>query len=429
MTNSETTRRRSNRAIANDLAIRSAAIEEVLRVGVDRVSLRDVGHRAGLTHGATYARYEEVDELLVDLWTSVLHERMTSIVETAMRAATAPSAENVAAAIDKVRNATGEDTCAIHLLLAARRIPTLQEEVAPFVDAYLKRESCESRSVSAPFTRGLTIFAMMISRILSDYHFGRDDQSLDDIADILLDTLVTNPTAAAVVECRSPQSPFILPDGDDLRTQLAAATIQVIAKTGYTNATMSRIARRASCSPGAIYKVFSSKEDLVASTFVTSLQSRWMPLGEFVKFLDEGVLSQYLFDLTSPQNANERNFMVEFGFASTINETIRAAMSAHVEELLSVVPHLENATKDQKALLDNMIQLFSHLSMGAMMLGVAADSFQCANFSQFTEPFRQAILKRVAASWADLCDSLQKYEANRQLPVSPRALAAAFPTE
>ena len=58
--------------IANDAAIRDAAIGEVLRVGVDHVSLRDVGHEAGLTHGATYARYEDVDELLVDLWNSEL---------------------------------------------------------------------------------------------------------------------------------------------------------------------------------------------------------------------------------------------------------------------------------------------------------------------------------------------------------------------
>src|SRR5580698_3548752 len=72
-------RTRSARAIANDAAILDAAIGEVLRVGVDHVSLRDVGHRAGLTHGATYARYEDVDELLVDIWNSVLCERVTNI--------------------------------------------------------------------------------------------------------------------------------------------------------------------------------------------------------------------------------------------------------------------------------------------------------------------------------------------------------------
>ncbi len=74
-------RTRSARAVANDSAIREAAVNEVLRVGVDHVSLRDVGHSAGLTHGATYARYEDVDELLVDLWNSVLRQRAITMFE------------------------------------------------------------------------------------------------------------------------------------------------------------------------------------------------------------------------------------------------------------------------------------------------------------------------------------------------------------
>jgi AcrR family transcriptional regulator len=47
----------------------------LLRVGVDHVSLRDVSARAGLTHGAAYARYEDANELLVDLWISKLQNR------------------------------------------------------------------------------------------------------------------------------------------------------------------------------------------------------------------------------------------------------------------------------------------------------------------------------------------------------------------
>ena len=62
-------RRRSQRALTNDKAILAAAVDEIVRVGVDRVSLRDVGHVAGLTHGATYARYEDVSELLIEVGT------------------------------------------------------------------------------------------------------------------------------------------------------------------------------------------------------------------------------------------------------------------------------------------------------------------------------------------------------------------------
>jgi hypothetical protein len=65
-----------------------------------------------------------------------------------------------------------------------------------------------------------------------------------------------------------------------------------------------------------------------------------------------------------------------------------------------------------------MLVLFSHLSMGASMLGVASDSFQCANFSQFTEPFRKAVLERVDPSWHYLCKHLNWYDATYITPAS-----------
>ena len=82
---------RTARALANDRLIREAGVAEILRVGVDQLSLRDVGQRAGFTHGATYARYEDVDELVVDLWASVLCERATLIMGLCRRAAERPS--------------------------------------------------------------------------------------------------------------------------------------------------------------------------------------------------------------------------------------------------------------------------------------------------------------------------------------------------
>src|SRR5271168_1094263 len=112
-------RTRSARAVANDAAIREAAVSEVLRVGVDHVSLRDVGHRAGLTHGATYARYEDVDELLVDLWNSELVHRATTTFDLCMAAAESPSIASVNALFDVIRNATPADVASVHLLLTA----------------------------------------------------------------------------------------------------------------------------------------------------------------------------------------------------------------------------------------------------------------------------------------------------------------------
>ena len=91
-----TPRARSARALANDAAIRAAGVAEVLRVGVDHLSLRDVGHRAGLTHGATYARYEDVDELLVDLWNSTMLTRAIALYDLCAALVREPSPEHAA---------------------------------------------------------------------------------------------------------------------------------------------------------------------------------------------------------------------------------------------------------------------------------------------------------------------------------------------
>ncbi len=402
-------RRRSERAITNDHAIRSAAVAEVLRVGVDRVSLREVGLRAGLTHGATYARYEDVDELLVDLWNARLRDRVHSMLDAAKTAAEGPSVLSVDRVTDLVRHASAEDVCAIHLLLASRRIPVLYEEVSPFLEANLSEPSGSLLS-DATFTRGRVVFSMIITRVMGDYHFRRDDASLSTISEILLETLSSDPTVLDSIDIREPASPFIMPQGDDLRTQLAAATIQVVGRSGYTNATMSRIARRAACSPGAIYKIFSSKEDLVASAFVSSMKSRWMQLSEFTESLDPGTLAQYFSDISNPANAPERDFLVEFALAAMTNESIEAAMLAHQRELLAVLPHLKLATEEEKSLLGHMIRLFSHLTMGTTMLATLSPSRRVTDYSPFTEPFRVAVLRRVEPSWSQLCKHLVWYD-------------------
>src|SRR5271154_3562428 len=87
------TRRRSTRALINDAAIRDAAIELVLSEGIDAISFRDVGRIAGLTHGALYARFEDVEELLVDLWGEVLSHRAIALFQAAAEASSNPTAE------------------------------------------------------------------------------------------------------------------------------------------------------------------------------------------------------------------------------------------------------------------------------------------------------------------------------------------------
>jgi AcrR family transcriptional regulator len=399
-------RTRSARAIANDTAIRDSAISEVLRVGVDHVSLRDVGHHAGLTHGATYARYEDVDELLVDLWNSVLAKRATALFEMSMTAAESPSVTSVGALFDSIRDTTPADVASVHLLLTARRIPTLNEEVEPFVQSHFQLDSHASERDQALFARGLTLFAMTMMQIFATSQFGWDREYQAILEKLLIATLEVEPSDVAPVTFRPPDDRIILAPADDLKAQLAYATFGVVGKSGYTRATISRIARRANCSPGAIYKLYPSKEDLVIAAFHDLMRARWMKFTNFVDLLDEGALSQLLYSSASEQNAVRQSFTLETALAAAHSDKLRDAVLGQIGELESVVPLLKNVGEDEKKHLRYMIRSIVFVTVGVNFLSTVTDVTRHVDFNQFGEPFRRALLRDVVPTWSQMCQQI-----------------------
>ena len=397
-----TQRARSSRALANDEAIREAGVAEVIRVGVDHVSLRDVGHRAGLTHGATYARYEDVDELLVDLWNSVLCARAISMFELCMTAAEKPELENVGAIVEFMRNASPEDVASIRLLLTARRIPTLHEEVEPFIRNYLEREVCSSPEVSATHTRGITVFAMMMVQVIADAQFGQDEAYQAVLKRLLHETLTTDPNDVGEVQLHDRNDGIVLAPGDDLRTELAHATFGVVGKSGYTRATISRIARRANCSPGAIYKLYPSKEDLVIAAFNDLMRARWMRVSNFVDVLEEGSITQLLYSATSSSDSVRQSFTLETALAASQSERLRLAIFSQLSELQALIPLLTNISDDERDRLGYLVRSIMFITVGVTFLSTVVTSMQCTNFNQFAEPFRRAVLKDGVPTWSEM---------------------------
>lgn len=399
-------RARSARAVANDQAIRDAAIDEILRVGVDHVSLRDVGHRAGLTHGATYARYEDVDELLVDLWNSVLCARAIALFELCMSAAREPSTSSVGVLFVFMRDARPADVACIHLLLTARRIPTLHEEVEPFIHNYVERASDHGAGEPSIFIRGRTLFAMMMIQIFANARFGPDHDYHAVLEKLLLETLETDPESIVEVAVHSPDERIISVPDDDLRAQLAFATFGVVGKSGYTHATISRIARRANCSPGAIYKLYPSKEDLVIAAFNDLMRARWMRASNFIDVLEEGSITQLLYSSASPENRVRSHFTLETALAAAHSERLQLAIISQVGELESVIPLLRNISDDEKRRLRYLIRSITFMTVGVTFMSTVTDSMQSTSLNQFAEPFRRAILKDCVPTWSEMCHQI-----------------------
>ncbi|HEY1825674.1 MAG TPA: TetR/AcrR family transcriptional regulator [Acidimicrobiales bacterium] len=405
MTRSQRTR--SARAIANDAAILDAAINEVLRVGVDHVSLRDVGHRAGLTHGATYARYEDVDELLVDLWNSALVQRASATFDLCMAAAQSPSARSVRELFEVVRDASPADVASVHLLLTARRIPTLNEEVEPFILTRFDFDPEASERDKAVFARGLTLFAMTMMQIFSVSQFGWDRDFQEALERLVAETLIVDPESVTPVALLESDDRVVMAPGDDLKAQLAYATFGVVGKSGYTRATISRIARRANCSPGAIYKLYPSKEDLVIAAFHDLMRARWMKVANFVDILEEGSLAQLLHASASVHNAVRQNFTLETTLAGAHNDKLRAAVLGQIAELEAIGP-LINVSDEETDGLRYLVRSVVFLTVGVNFLSTVTNVTRRVDFNQFTEPFRRALLADAVPSWPHICQQILK---------------------
>jgi AcrR family transcriptional regulator len=397
-------RTRSARALANDVAIRDAAIEAILHNGVDRLSLRDVGHQAGLTHGATYARYEDVDELLVDLWNSTLARRAASMFELSLTAAGEPNADTVGAIFEFLRDAQASDVAAVHVLLVARRIPILHEEVVPFIHNYLERDAPDA---DGTYARALTLFGILIVHVIGNPQFNWSDEYHSRLEKIVLATLQTRTTNADPVELNSADDRLIPEPSESLKSQLAYATFGVVGKSGYIRATITRIARRAACSPGAIYKLYPSKEDLVIAAYRDIMRTPWLRAAHFVDILDEGSLTQLLFASASVQNEVRQSFTMETTLASTHSDKIRLAVVNQFRELEDAVRALAGLSEDEIESLRFLIRAVTNMAVGVSWLATITPRTRDTDFNQFAEPFCLAVLNDELPNWTHISQQIR----------------------
>jgi AcrR family transcriptional regulator len=398
-------RRRSSRALINDASIREAAIQLILSTGIDAISFRDVGREAGLTHGALYARFEDVEELLVDLWAESLSQRVVAMFEVARDAAAHPNEESVDALLDFVRNAEAADVAAVQVLLMSRRFVVLFEEVEVFIHDYLEAPAEFSHAVQS---RALALFSLVAVKIFSNSEFGLNRDRLAFLQPVLLDALKTDPEEVLEVPLTEPDDRVIALPKNDLRSQLAYYTFNAVGRSGYTRATISRISRRASCSPGAIYKLYPSKEDLVIAAIRNIMRAPWITVTSLAEILNEGTLAQLLYAGASEQNVTRKNFVLEMTMASAHNEKLRSALGAQLQLIDNVGPLIADISDEERTHLQYMIREIVLLVLGVSFVSTVTTAVQEMDFNQFAEPFRRSLLDCCFPSWPEISRQLKE---------------------
>jgi AcrR family transcriptional regulator len=397
-------RRRSSKALVNDQIIRLSAVDEIVRVGVDRLSLRDVGRVAGLSHGAAYARYEDVDELLVDVWNTTLRERLVAMSRLSQTAAAHPSADSVGELFEFLRRADARDRAAIEVILVSRRIPVLSEETEILVRDYL--EPGEGSPDAS--TRAVVLFGFMMAIILADAQFGPDVEYQSALEKLLIEALgATAPGCAGEGTHGQAPEPISSNDQDsfsldqDLKSKLARATYDVVGKSGYLRATASRIARRSNCSPGAIYKFHRSKEDLIIGAFEDLMETRRKGAFDLARILSEGQLTNILNCEVSNESELRRNFTLEMALAAAHSDAMRSTVWRQLLGCDLQEPEMIEIDESQDQRRRYANRMIATIVVATGWLATISCATASRDMNSFAEPLRRGLVNQWFPDGAD----------------------------
>lgn len=269
-------RRTRGSGVARESALVDAALEEIVAVGPDRLTMVGVARRAGVTTGALYPRFESPTELAVRVWEDRAWPALERHLDGALLEVGGTTMTATAA---RLVSPPDELVVAAELLVVAGRDPALREVVGPRVHDWLTRHGGTVGFYDSPSV-ALVSLAVLVTGPLAIALTGevpdRDwARGLAGFGGALFTDLM--PRARGRVAPATLD--FAVPSTDDpLRDALIAAAVDVVVEVGFERATVARLARRSAYSTQAIYLRHPTK----AALFVDVVESALFPMMRFV---------------------------------------------------------------------------------------------------------------------------------------------------
>ena len=266
--------KQSQKSRETDLKVAQSAASAVRTVGVDQMALTRVAADAGFSSGVIYARCDDRSELVVLAWEKCFWPMLSEIISLLLETVMTKSDANVGKIGELFQTASAHDAVpdigsAMEVIISSRRDEVISEvvqrDIIGLLDDHGVGPSTDGADRQAAVSAISTLFgAGIMNSVLNDN--GR----LPSIDPTTLLSMFAKSTQSPTKPAKSagdmrPTSPYQFPSThDDVRDALIAASEYVIARSGVHRATVSRIARRAGVSVGAIYGLYENKEALVS---------------------------------------------------------------------------------------------------------------------------------------------------------------------
>lgn len=250
-------RTQSKRRVDNDSRIRRATVHSIAQIGIDRISMADIARRADLTTGALYGRFETLDDLVLDCWQNELSRTLFESLDALRQILLSDSPPISKESWPEISVNT---TAALQLLVASRRNPILSEGLERELLEWGKKWDLHRESEPTARMRSSIATSLVLAKLLTPYLaidqdiWLRMSQVIASALAVSRSEVMEYPDAGMVVTATGP---------DQLHCDLVNSTMDVIARSGFEGSSLSRIARRALCTTGAIYSRYESKSELV----------------------------------------------------------------------------------------------------------------------------------------------------------------------
>lgn len=265
--------RQSDKSRQTDLKVAESAARAVRTVGVDQMALTRVAADAGFSSGVIYARCDDRSELVVLAWEKsfwpMLSEILIPLIDAVLTNDTS-HVSRISALFEasSSRDAVPDLGSAMEIIVASRRdeviAEVIQRDILGLLDDRGVGPSTDGSNRQAVVSALATLFG---AALLNSVY---DQGTVNPINPTALLELFTRAVRTASKPTKptganTAPTPYSFPSTrDDIRDALIAASEYVIARSGVHRATVSRIARRAGVSVGAIYGLYENKEALVA---------------------------------------------------------------------------------------------------------------------------------------------------------------------
>ena len=372
--------RQSEKSRQTDLKVALSAAKAVRCVGVDQMALTRVAADAGFSSGVIYARCDDRSELVVLAWEKTFWPMLSEMMSLLIEAVLSKSSANIAKLSELFQAATAPDAVpdlgsAMEIIVLSRRDEVIgevvQRDIAGLLEDFGVGPATDGADRQASVAAVSTLFgAALLNSVWNTV-------TISPIDPTVLFELFSNSIKTATKPTRQPgpirnTSPYVFPStNDDIRDALIAASEYVIARSGVHRATVSRIARRAGVSVGAIYSLYENKDSLVEDCLEVlfppqSIQDAKDWAQVFTADDQRAMVTEILRNYMSPSYKQWRQFRLECLIAARHSPDIAQQLGVYAAQARNMILDAASRAPQQAT-----IRLDTGMSARASVIGLS----------------------------------------------------------